>query len=309
MSREERIEALVAEGGGDELAEAVGADGPEGAAEGDSAAGGDNAVVPEGEPGGANDEAATRRSLLRERLEDAKERRKAASLLSKAKQQFEAAETARSEAEAERARVRAAIEGGWKTGLAEVGWAPHEVIEGMTREALDAQTPEAMQRTLQKLVESQVSPLQAKIDAYEAERQRHQEQRAAWQQEQAVANFSRAVEVAVKAPEYEVLDIYEPGEIVGIAHAMAENLTAQGETCTVKDILDVLKQRQEEYEERHQRRLTKRQSPGASGPPRMVNGTVPRAGSVLGNALASEGGSARKLSRDERIELLIKRQG
>lgn len=250
-----------------------------------------------------------------------------------------AAQKAREEAEAERRAAsaeRARFEGLGKRGsiketVAALGLDPREAFEAMKAEALEAGSPEAVERRLRERLEAEreaikkeleesVTPLKQELEALRKEREELAKQAT---EGQFVAEFQTQV------TKYDSLRAeYDDPDLLSIARALRDDPTrlyaqakAVGLTLPAKNfnmthILDVLKATQEQHERKRQERLAKLRpaeapaTPAVNGAPKTVNGTTDKrnAGSALGNDLASSRASGApdkpRLTWDQRVAKL-----
>jgi len=258
------------------------------------------------------------REANRERREKAEARRLREEAEREAKRIREEAAADRDVASKERARWEHARKD-YKSAFAEMGLNPREVYEEMTRQAIEAGTPEAQLRAAQEAwkaeMEQTIAPLKSEVEKLRAER----EELAREQQE---TRFANDFQKAVRAPEYEsLLDEYPEHRLLGIVRGLVQSedsvtalmaearrlnvpLTDPNRGVTMQEILSVLKATQDEHEAEKQKRRAARtaattseaaptQAPSVSP---TVNGTAEKrnAGSTLGNDLASSRASDAK---------------
>lgn len=249
-----------------------------------------------------------------------------------------AAQRAREEAEADRkaaAAERAKFEGLGKKGaikdtLAALGIDTRDHFEAMKAEALEAGSPEAVERRLRERLEAEreaikreleesVGPLKQTIEQL-------QKERAELAKQAAEAHFES--DFQAKVTKYDTLRVeYEDAELLDIARRFRDNperlyaqaelvgLTLPPKSFTMDHILGVLRATQEQHERKRQERQAKLQpaeTPKApsNGAPKTVNGTTEKrnAGSALGNDLASSRASGApekpRLTWDQRVSKL-----
>jgi hypothetical protein len=253
-----------------------------------------------------------------------------------------AAKRAREEAEADRkaaAEERARFEGLKKKGsikdtLTTLGMDPREAFEAMKAEALEAGSPEAVERRLRaeleaerdaikKQLEESLTPLKTELEALKKEREEIQKQAAE-------AHFSSTVHGELADPQYINLRAeYDDNVLLGVARKLRDNPEAFAEqvklvgltniprTYNMSHILQVLKATQDQHEERKRQNLAKlrpseaqQTAPTTGAPAKTVNGTTEKrnAGSALGNDLASARASGApdkpKLTWEQRVAKL-----
>jgi hypothetical protein len=231
-----------------------------------------------------------------------------------------AARRAREEADADRqaaAAERAKYEGLGKKGsikdtISTLGLDPRETWELMKAEALEAGSPEAVERRLKehlaardeafkKQLEESVAPLKQTIEALQKERDDLARQTF---EAQFTNDFQREV------ARYESIRLeYDDTDLLKLArylrdnpqeyhtHRKAAGLTPLSRGFTMTDILDVLKATQEKHErERKERESKLRPADTAAASPsaKTVNGTTEKrnAGSALGNDMATSRASS-----------------
>ena len=269
------------------------------------------------------------------------ERKRAAAARAKAEADQKAAEDARKEAENAAAK--------WKNlgkdapimdVLKEAGHDPHKVFEMMKTEALKAGTPEAQLAALQKAndarFEALAKELKAEREAREAvERRAHEEAELRGRQNEFVTTL--------KDPGITpLLEEYDPPQLWGIAsslyakpdvvrahaEALGVDLTSDEGGVSMIDVLSVMRATQAAHQAKVEQRRKQSAAPQASqvAPKQApaarptVNGAEERkAGTTIGNALATERGSAGDGFGDEvtpdgraskkRLDRLIKKFG
>lgn len=265
----------------------------------------------------------TQRSILEEKLAETRAKRKAteAQLRASREERQTRGEAQRQleAARAERAKwERIGKDKSFKEALLELGRDPLETFKEMQREAAEAGTPEAMLRSLESKMNGIVEQANAKIAALEAQLEQSN-------QRDASARFTSDFNRHLAAPDYLLLrEAYDDSTLLQYADGFRRNpesfyaqakkydvLTDPRKGFTMRDILNVLKAAQEEYDSGRKTRRERLQAgnPGQQRPP-TVNGTK-NAESPVPTELASTraSGGRPKLSRAERVESVIRRLG
>ncbi|MDB4982596.1 MAG: hypothetical protein JWM82_3348 [Myxococcales bacterium] len=288
------------------------------------------AAAPPAAPPTPEEDAAKKAHLanIEEKLAAQRERQAARRMAQQAKEQRDHAEADRRAAAEERSKWEAARKD-FKTGLTELGMNPREVYEEMTRQALEADTPEAqikrMQAAWKAELEASLTPLKTEVEELRAERAR-------LAAESYQAQVQRAFQAEVQAPEFQKLRIeYDDEQILDtisefardtstfypVAEKYGVQLRNPRGPFSMKEVLLVLKAAQDNHDQGKEQRSarlapTTTQSPGDTQSPQptsTVNGTAARsnAGHTISNELASTTASAprQKLSRRERVNRLI----
>ncbi len=288
------------------------------------AAGGEGELAPPPDP--EAEERKTRHALLREKLREQSERRRASQLEAQARQREREAQADREAARKERSKWEALKSGNFKAAVTELGLNPLDVFNEMQREAIEASTPEAqikaMRADFERQMGEKLTPLQETIDRLLEERK----ELAA----QAYANEMRRVfDAEVQDAEFTSLRVeYDDADLMGYvkhfdqhpkqffeaARAFGVRLTDPAKGFTMREILSVLKAAQVAHETGKKQRGEKYAPPAPAAPsaPKTptVNGTaeVRDAGTTIPSDLAGERAAPpRRLTRKERIEAEIKR--
>jgi hypothetical protein len=313
-----------------------------------SAPAGNTAALPtapttEGAATGAPTPPAIDHADLEAKLARDRELRAARDEKKRAKVAADAAEAAKKEAEAARARwATLGKDGSIIDTLREAGRDPREVFEAMKAEALKAGTPEAQIEKVTKLFETKITTLEQELkaerEAREATQKAHEQQQRRAATEAATRGFHRDFEAECKTPEFaSLLEEYEPEQLLNIAETMKNeperlvaqvqrlkldmpNLTAPDGRFNMKDIFRVLKATQDEHFARMQRRKQSAapqtsspspQQPAAASKP-TVNGTAERKppttiGNDLASSSASEAEQLKNMTFEQRKAYLAKK--
>lgn len=269
-----------------------------------------------------------RHKILEEKLAAQREARQAARLAERALAERKAAEADRQAAAQERAAIQEGRKDFRKFFQAN-GMNPREAYEEMTRQAIEADTPEAkikaMQAAWKAELEAQVAPLKQEVEQLRAERAR-------LAQEAREAAISRAFTSEIEQPEYQSLRIeYDDQDIFGHVQRFAESpesfypiakkyevaLQEPQGRFTMREVLQVLKAAQDAHEAgkepRRARLVPDHKSPADSQsaqPAPTVNGTAARSNAeTITNDLASTRASSGQptTTRKERMEAIIRR--
>jgi hypothetical protein len=247
-----------------------------------------------------------RAALFDEKLKAAREKRQAQRLEEKARAERKAAAADRKAAEAERAALADGRKDFRKFFEAN-GMDARQAYEEMTKQALEAGTPEAEQRrqleALQKHFEDKFTPVQRELEAL---REREAKWAAQSHEHAMVSNYQQAaVDPAYTdlRAEYDDATLMEyvrhydrnPSELVQHADTYGVRLTDPANGFTMREILDVLKSAQDAHERAKQARRAAIAPTGPQSAQPSVNGTAPRrnAGTAVGNDLAAQRASTK----------------
>lgn len=262
---------------------------------------------------------AARLKLYEEKLAASREKRTAQRLEERARAERKAASQERKSAAeyaaTERAKYDGLKAGSFKETIQKLGHDPAKVFAEMTREAIEASTPEAAARRQQETIDAALKAQQERIDALEAERT--QERQAAQSRAHAVqmhTHFQAALadpaftDLRIEYPDEALLDhaqYYDkhPGELRQHAASYGVKLTQPQKGFTMHELLQVLSAAQAAHNAAKQARAAAiRPTQAEPGRTPTVNGTADRrnAGTVtneLAQTRASSGpvesGSAR----------------
>lgn len=260
---------------------------------------------------------AKRLELFDEKLKTARERRHASRLAERAsadrmaaKAERESAATEREAAAAERARL-AEGKRDYKKFFEANGMDANAAYQDMTRQALEAGTPEAQIKRLQedwkvelqKFRDAEVAPLKQELEQERAHRADLAKQN---EEHRLSTNFASAL----GDPAFRNLRIEYPDEaLLGHVRNMIQNPALMYETArirqvpltnpqkgfTMQEILKVLAAEQAAHDQGKQARQAAQSPAEPQSAQPTVNGTAPRrnAGTAIGNVLASERAAAK----------------
>jgi len=253
------------------------------------------------------DARAARLKLFEEKLAETRERRQSARLAEQARAERKAAQEEREAARVERAKL-AEISGKLRTGsfresLVALGRDPAKAFEEMSREAIEASTPEAAarrekyeaeqrERDREAALEERFRPVLSELEQLRAER-------AQWAEAEHRSNIQQSYQHASADPafkdlriEYSDEDLLEyahmydknPEAFYAAAHQYGVRLTSPGKGFSMHEVLQLLGAAQAAHHSGVQaRRAAQRPPEPQSGTP-TVNGTAPRRNAaVTGN--------------------------
>lgn len=285
-------------------------------------------------PTTAPPEQKTKHQLLEEKLAAVRERRAAqrrdsearAALTEKQRRAAAEAEADRKAAADERARWEGARKD-YRSAFRELGLDARQVYDEMTRQAVEEGKPETQLARMQDAWKAEMASMKEEITQLRKERaESEQRARDSAVQQHFQADFHREVQdqafakLRVEYDDSEILGYADalrrqPERLVQTARAHGIRLTDPSRGFTMREILTVLAAAQDAHDTKREQRRAKLQaapSPAAAGTkPPTVNGTsAPKAGTTVGNDLASAraaSGGGRRISRSERIEMEIRK--
>lgn len=287
-----------------------------------------------GEASSPADELSLRRSLLAEKLEEARARRQERKASrshreheGRTKQQLESELAA---AQTERARLEKIGKGPFAGVLKELGRDPLQTFREMEAEAADINTPEGALRRLKSQTDETIAELNRKIDTLAKDRERDQEElkteRKTSAERELISRFETDFGRIIHDPAWRSLRVaYDDDVILAYAHTYRRDpsslhaaaklhkvrLTDPSRGFTMHEILTVLNAAQEDYEAKRKSREARLAGQSGDHADRStVNGsTAPESRSTIGSDLASTraSGERRRLSRREKIDAEIDR--
>lgn len=263
---------------------------------------------------------AARAALLEEKLAEARANQKARRLAEQAKADRKAAAAEREAAKAERAKYDGLRTGSFKDTLHALGRDPIKTWEEMSREAIEASTPEAAARrekeASERALEERFKPILSELEQLRAERAQY----AAQAHEASIrTSFQKAAEdpafqdLRVEYDDETLLEhasFYDrnPDQFRAAAHQFGVRLTDPAKGFTMHELLQMLSAAQAAHNAGVQARRAAQRPPAPQAGTPTVNGTAPRRNAAVNgtdsaNGRVTAGTEDSSLSPRERMRL------
>lgn len=295
---------------------------------------GATAAPPTGAPDPDAEVRAKRIALFEEKLAKQREERKAGRLAEEASRLKKEAEADREAAAKERADLTEGKKN-YKKFFEANGMNAEQAYRELYREMMEAGTPEAQIRSMQDAfktqqdalkteLEAQVTPLKEELERLRAEKSQtdaHLHEQKLTQLYGHASTDETFLEVRAEYGDRDVFNLVRdwdknPEALFEAAKSYGVSLANPGEGFTMREALSVIKavydQERTQREQRRARLIPPKTEPADQQPakrPSTVNGTSERrnAGTTITNDLASSrASSGRRLSRQERVEELVR---